>query len=129
MIILKNKYFGLLISSALIGLMADVVSVSDGYPKMFLGFWVGFLFYLPLVLFLFLQFLELTKIKNRFAVTFLNIILFIAVMLFAFWFFDTREGSGSMSDMYGLVYILGLVPASILGLVYGLYISFNINKK
>jgi len=89
----------------------------------------GFALYLPLFWFLFIGFIYQMNIKSQLLICILSILLFIFIMVFAFtvnaWL---SGGSNKISDMYGMIYVIGIIPSLIIGLGYGIYIAFNLNK-
>lgn len=124
----KQKIRGVIVSAVIVGAIADAISVSDGNADVFLGFWTGFTLFFPLSVYVLLKIFEKIEIENTISdKIFLSIsfsFVAIAVMIFTFALYDFREGPGS-SDMHGLVYLIGVIPAGIIGLIYGMFIAFN----
>ena len=131
----KKLFKIIIISSAGLGLIADKISVSDGHKNIFLGSWMGFTLFLPLSFLIALKIIELIQPKKTSSITTFKIviplifaILVVGVMIFAFALYDLRAGPGSISDMYGLVYLMGFIPAIAIGLFYGLLIALNLKQ-
>lgn len=118
----------IIISSVIIGGIADFISIADGYPKTFLGFWVGFALSTPITLILLISLIHRLNLKSKFFITLLSTLLMIGNLFLMFWFWDIRN-PGYTSEMYGLFYYLGFIPALLIGLIYGLFIAFLLDKK
>jgi ABC-type Mn2+/Zn2+ transport system permease subunit len=76
-----------------------------------------------LFIFLLIWILNLTKIRNKIAITFLTAIMSYLCLCFTTLFFNTK-GAYQIDAM---IYLFGSFTAVPLGIVYGLYISFAID--
>jgi hypothetical protein len=116
----SRRTWWIVLSGGVIGLLADYISVLDGYPEdIFLGFWIGFTLLIPLALLFLILLVRATHLRNRLLIILNSVVMFLAVMFFAFWLYDLRHGPGQISDMYGAIYVFGSVPALIIGIIYG----------
>src|SRR3989344_8859904 len=97
----SNKFVSvLLVSAVVIGVLSDLISLSDKANPNDSYFGLGFYITLPIFLLLFMFVLSKTKIRNKFLITLFDMLLFLGVMIFTFWFYNFRKGG--VSDMYGL---------------------------
>jgi hypothetical protein len=104
----------------LMGFLLDVV---------FMGGKLGlrFTFSIPLFLFLLLSIIHLSKIRNGVAIIALSTLCALACMILTFMSYSLQYGDPS--DMWGLVYIVGFIPALLIGSLFGIYLSFAIKES
>ena len=122
----KYKTYGLILSSFILGFIAQRISLSDASSNPgFFNNYLGFTILIPLFLGLFILFLHFSRLKSKFLITLFSIILFEGVMILNFTLYPLF--GGPTSEMYAIMYYLGFMPALVIGLVYGLYIAYNLD--
>jgi hypothetical protein len=116
----SHRVLWIVISGFAIGILADFISATDVNEKdVFLASWVGFALLIPLALLFISLLIKVTRLRNRFTMILFSSLMFLAVMFFGFWFYEFRHRPYGISDMYGLFYILGFLPAIVIGVIYG----------
>ncbi len=123
----KTKFWSLITISIFLGFIAQKIFVSDASRNAgFYNSYLGFTLLIPLFVAIFIGFLNLTKLKNKFGVTILGAILFVIIGMVNMILYPIF--GGPTSEMYGLIIIFVVPPAFIIGILYGLYIAFNLDK-
>lgn len=115
----KDSLIILIISSLLLGFLLDL--------RILAGTAWLFSLSLPLSLFFFLLVIHLTRLKNKILIIVLSILSAVACMIATFVLYELRHGQPD--EFWGLVYIIGFIPALLIGLFWGLYISYVIKWK
>jgi hypothetical protein len=90
---------------------------------------VNFTISIPLTLFFLIFLIKRLGLRNKIAITLLLMLLGAVCVGLTFWIFDIKEGLGYPGDMWGLVYVLGLIPSLLISGCYGLYLAFQIKEK
>ena len=85
---------------------------------------VNFTISVPLFIFFLIWILNLTKIKNKVAITSLSAVIAYLCMVFTSWFFNLKGGYHIAVE----IYIFGFFPAVGIGIICGLYISYAIDR-
>jgi len=116
-----------LLIAFLIGVISDLIALS-GEKTYRSTFSIGFFLIIPVSVTLLIALLKLIKINKWYLTIPLSILFFLFSMIFAFWFYEFRHG-GHVSDMYGLIYIFGFIPALIIGLLFGLFLSIYLKIR
>lgn len=111
----------------LIGLISDLIAGS-GFRTFRAIFSFGFFVIIPTSVTLLITLLRIIKINKWYLTIPLSILFFLFSMIFAFWFYKFRPG-GPVSDMYGLIYIFGFIPAVIIGILFGLFLSIYLKIR
>lgn len=123
----KTKILGLVIFSLFLGYAAQQLYISDANTTLTGYNQIGFTILVPIFVVLFIGFLYLIKIKSKLLVTILSILLFGFIFLLNFALYPIL--GGGISEMYVLMAIWGLPPSLLIGLFYGLYIAYNLDKE
>ena len=116
----------LFISSVAIGVLLDYICFLQDWAFNFrISFFqaVNFIISIPLFMYFLIWILNLTKIKNKIAITFLAAIISYLCLCFTTLFFNIK-GAYQIDAM---IYLFGSFTAAPIGIVYGLYISFTID--
>ena len=123
----KLKQFIRPISLAfIVGILADKISTLDKADPTTSDFAIGFFVIVPITVLLLLLVFKTFKLKNKAVIITATALVFILSGVFGFWFYEFRIGY--VSDMYFVLYILGIVPSIITGLLFGIYLARQINK-
>ena len=122
-----KQYLIPLLIAFLIGMISDLFVLS-GQQSYRSTFSIGFFLIIPISVTLLITLLKLIKINKWYLTIPLSILFFLFSMIFAFWFYKFRPG-GPVSDMYGLIYIFGFIPAVIIGIVFGLFLSIYLKIR
>lgn len=123
----KTKFWSLITISIFLGFISQKIFVSDASRNPgFYNSYLGFTILIPIFIALFVGFLNLTKIKNKFGITILGAFLFVIIGIVNMILYPIF--GGPTSEMYGLIIIFVIPPSFIVGILYGLYIAFNLDK-
>ena len=123
----KTKILGLIVFSIFLGYIAQQFYISDtsttpiGYNQ------IGFTILVPVFIALFIGFLHVIRLKSKILITILSTLIFCLIFILNFVLYPVM--GGSTSEMYGLMFFWGLPPSLLVGLLYGLYIAYNLDKK
>jgi hypothetical protein len=88
------------------------------------NFTVAFPFFVLLLIIV----IHLFRIKNKAVIIISSVVFSVLLMAFTFWFYAKKLGS-QPTEFYGLIYVIGFVPALIVGLTYGLVIGNRLDRR
>jgi hypothetical protein len=125
---MKNKEFYLLplVIAFFIGATTDIFAMADASSVNQGPFDLGFFITVPVCCGLLLCFLRQMRIKTSFVVILVTNIFFLGTMGITFFVYEAR--CGYVSDMYGLIYIIGVVPAMVVGTLYGAFLANHLRS-
>ncbi len=78
---------------------------------------------IPLSLFLLLGFISLARLKNKIVIILFSMLSALSCMFLTFMSYEFQHGEPSC--MWGMVYAISFIPALLIGLFLGLYLSFS----
>lgn len=113
----------LFISSIALGLLLDYNLFFKSWFRLSFFQAVNFIISIPLFMSFLIWILNLTKIKNKIAITFLTAIISYLCLCFTTLFFNVKEAY----QINAMIYMFGLFTALPIGIIYGLYISYTID--
>lgn len=113
-----GQFVGNFLIALIVGLLVDI-------PFM-IGEMVGFFVIIPLALLILICLIKIFNIRNRERIIYLSILVAVFAMFGGFYFW---MGRGNGTEMSGLLFIVGLVPAIIIGIFFGISISNKIVIK
>lgn len=113
-------YLGQFSVALVLGFLADALSNIDNNAVSGLAVFTrfGFFLTLPAAYLVLVGLVELLRLHRRGFIVVLGIAVFVGAMILTYWFFDFRNGY-RVSDMYGIFYLFGALPALLIGLVFG----------
>ncbi|MFA5174026.1 MAG: hypothetical protein WC438_02495 [Candidatus Pacearchaeota archaeon] len=124
----KGKLWILIIGSFILGFVAQSFFISDASRNVgFFNKYLGFTILIPLFVFLFVIYLQISKIKSKISIIILSIIMFEIILILNMKLYSLS--GGPTSDMYGIIFFIGFIPALIIGLFYGILIAYSLDKK
>ena len=136
--VFKQKFRGLIISSVVLGFIADALTAFDyGYEiQTVIAQWNGFVIFIPLALlvslFITKKIFEIIKNTNMGTILIFKLFLplvFASIMVFivefAVWFYDWHT---VVNPDYDIAYLFWFFPALITGATYGLVVAFSLKK-
>ena len=118
----------LFISSIALGLLLDYIWFFEDWAIDFrISFFqaVNFIILIPLFMSFLIWILNLTKIKNKIAITFLTAIISYLCLCFTTFFINIKWAYPIINEF---IYMFGFFTAVPIGIIYGLYISYTIDR-
>jgi hypothetical protein len=82
----------------------------------------------PAYLLLLIILIHLLRIKNKAIITAIAMVGSVLFMGLTFWFYEEKLGS-QPTEFYALIYVAGLIPALIIGLIYGLVVASCFDRR
>jgi hypothetical protein len=117
---MKKIYMPLGIA-AICGLVPDIY-LWETTQRLFTGFFV----IVPVSVLLLVIIFRNIGLQSKVAIVSITSIVMIIDMIFGLWLLNVRMGF--ISDMYGLMYLIGLLPALLVGIFFGLYLSNHLKE-
>lgn len=114
----------------IIGIIADKISTLDKADYRTSDFVNGFFLIIPIAVIVLILFFQLLNIRKRTVVIVVTTLAFILSMVFTVQLSAFRAGLGFFS--YGeqvIVYWYSLIPSIIVGILFGFYLAWHINKR
>lgn len=137
--IVNNKIRLRLSATTIITLLAS--SITAGVLIDFFVFYIGtggfdahfresynFTIAFPFFVLLLIIVIHLFRLKNKAIIILSSVVFSVLFMAFTFWFYAKKLG-GPPTEFYALIYIIGFVPALIIGLTYGLVIANRLDTR